>query len=432
MNNAKTEGCLKGFYVKENGMEISHLQFADDTIVFLDAKVEEVQKLMEVLESFKAKTGLKANLAISSMMGIGVQQIYIQECAAVASCAIGEFPISYLGISIGDSTRLKSVWNLVIERMTLKLTPWKRMYLSRAGRVELINSSLAAIPLYYLSLFQIPISVAKKLERLMRNFLWGDSTDKKRLHWRSWKKVCIPKIEGGLGIRNLKITNEALLTKWLWRYGEEKTSLWRKVILEKFGGVEMAWLPKDSKRTYGWGLWRGILDHFSFLKNGSKISIGRGNKTNFWDDVWCCEKTLNELFPKLWKVSKKKEATVEDMYHENGNGPCWKIDPCRRLKDQEIQEVMEFSRLLDDQGELVADDDIREWRSNPKGTFSVSSCYAWLMHDRGKIIPPKFPSKYIWNKTIPPKISFLVWAAANRADPTLSMLSRRGMTLVNS
>ncbi|RZC86501.1 hypothetical protein C5167_030581 [Papaver somniferum] len=38
-----------------------------------------------------------------------------------------------------------------------------------------------------------------------------------------------------------------------------------------------------------------------------------------------------------------------------------------RLKDQEIQEIMEFSRLLDDQGELVADDDIREWRSNPKG-----------------------------------------------------------------
>lgn len=42
MFKAKAGGCLKGFYVKENGMEISHLQFADDTIVFLDAKVEEV------------------------------------------------------------------------------------------------------------------------------------------------------------------------------------------------------------------------------------------------------------------------------------------------------------------------------------------------------------------------------------------------------
>ncbi|XP_026438254.1 uncharacterized protein LOC113336795 [Papaver somniferum] len=431
MNNAKSEGCLKGFYVKENGMEVSHLQFADDTIVFLDAKVEEVQKLMEVLESFKAKTGLKVNLSKSAMMGIGVQQECIQECAGLAGCAVGEFPISYLGIPIGAFTRLRSVWNVVIERMILKLAPWKTRYLSKAGRVELINNAVASIPLYYLSLFQMPISVAKKLEKLMRNFLWGDTINKKSLHWRSWKKVSVPKSEGGLGIRNLKVTNDALLTKWLWRYGEEKMSLWRKIIFEKFGGIEEVWLPKDSKRTYGWGLWRGILNQSAFLKNGSKISIGRGNKTNFWDDVWCHEKTLRELFPKLWKISRKKEATVEDIYIDDGAGPSWNIDPCRRLKDQEIQDVTEFSRLLDDRRAPVATDDKREWTYSPKGMFSVSSCYAWLMHDQGHITPPKFPSKYIWNKTIPPKVSFLVWAAANRVVPTLSMLSRRGMIVVN-
>ncbi|XP_026420572.1 uncharacterized protein LOC113316626 [Papaver somniferum] len=116
---------------------------------------------------------------------------------------------------------------------------------------------------------------------------------------------------------------------------------------------------------------------------------------------------------------------------DNGNGSSWNIDPCRRLNDLEIQEVMKFSRLLDNQGELNADDDKREGRSNPKGTFSVSSCYAWIMHNHGQFTPLNFPSKYIWNKTIPPKFSFLVWAAANGVVPTLSMLSRRGMTVVN-
>lgn len=120
------------------------------------------------------------------------------------------------------------------------------------------------------------------------------------------------------------------------------------------------------------------------------------------------------------------------MNNGNENGTCWNIDPCRRLKDEEIQEVMEFSRLLDNQGALAEDDDKREWKANPKGTFSVSSCYALLMHDQGQIVPPKFPSSYIWYKTIPPKISFLVWTAANRVVTTLSMLSRRGMTVVNT
>ncbi|XP_026441100.1 uncharacterized protein LOC113340095 [Papaver somniferum] len=321
MINAKADGFLKGFYVKENGMEISHLQFADDTIFFLDAKEEEVRKLLEVLESFKDKTGLKVNLTKSSMMGIETQQDIIQECAGLARCVI----------------------------------------------------------------------------------------------------------DSGVSSKEVRKTHAELPVG----YGEEKTSLWRKLIYEKFGGVEEVWLPKDSKRTYRLGLWRGILNQSMLLRNGSKISVGRGNKTNFWNDVWCHEKTLKELFPRLWKVSRRKEASVKDMNNNSGNGQCWNIDPCRRLKDQEIQEVVEFSRILESQGELAADDDKREWTSNPKGTFSVSSCYAWLMHDQGQVIPPKFPSDYIWNKTIPPKISFLVWAAANRVVPTLSLLSRRGMTVVN-
>ncbi|XP_026390910.1 uncharacterized protein LOC113286536 [Papaver somniferum] len=137
------------------------------------------------LESFKDMTKLKVNLSKSSMMGIETQQDIIQKCAGLARCGVGEFPFSYLGIPIGASTRLIGVWNTIIERMTVRLAPWKRRYLSKARRVELINSTLMSIPLYYLSLFKIAVSVAKKLERLMRNFWWGDTITKKRLHWRS-------------------------------------------------------------------------------------------------------------------------------------------------------------------------------------------------------------------------------------------------------
>lgn len=40
------------------------------------------------------------------------------------------------------------------------------------GRVTLINSILDSFPTYVLSLFPIPSSVGKKLDKLRRDFLW--------------------------------------------------------------------------------------------------------------------------------------------------------------------------------------------------------------------------------------------------------------------
>lgn len=46
----------------------------------------------------------------------------------------------------------------------------------------------------------------------------------------SWKEVCKPKRNGGIGIKRIKDVNEALLLKWLWRFGHDNGNLWRQVI----------------------------------------------------------------------------------------------------------------------------------------------------------------------------------------------------------
>ncbi|GLT62498.1 hypothetical protein SLA2020_351340 [Shorea laevis] len=96
------------------------------------------------------------------------------------------------------------------------------MYLSKGGRVTLIKSTLANLLTYYMSLFPLPVSVANRMEKLQRDFLWGGLGDEFKYHLVSWSKVCSPVSVGGLGIRNLLMFNRALLGKWLWRYGSER------------------------------------------------------------------------------------------------------------------------------------------------------------------------------------------------------------------
>lgn len=60
----------------------------------------------------------------------------------------------------------------------------------------------------------------------MRGFLRGKTRKIKKINWVKWEKCCTPKDFGGLGIRNLKATNKAMLAKWSWRYTQEKQGLW--------------------------------------------------------------------------------------------------------------------------------------------------------------------------------------------------------------
>ena len=95
--------------------------------------------------------------------------------------------------------------------MERKLSGWQRMYLSKGGRVTLIKSTLSSLPTYYLSLFPIPSSVALCIDKIQRDFLWGGIGEGKKFHLINWHQVCQPFKSGGLGFRNIRVFNRALL-----------------------------------------------------------------------------------------------------------------------------------------------------------------------------------------------------------------------------
>jgi len=155
--------------------------------------------------------------------------------------------------------------------------------------------------------------VANHIEKLYRDFLWGDLGDKFKYHLVSWSKVCSPITEGGLGIRNLRIFNKALLGKWLWCYVHEREAWWKSVVDAKYSIDWAGWRSLAPPRSHGVGLWKNIRKGWSLFCKHTSLILGNGSRTRFWDDVWCGELPLKEPFPVLYGIACDKNAPFSGM-----------------------------------------------------------------------------------------------------------------------
>ncbi|XP_026416456.1 uncharacterized protein LOC113311876 [Papaver somniferum] len=168
---ASALGLLGGFFVANNGTKVTHLQFAEDTLVFMDASVDQIQPLKHIFLVFQYASGLPTNFFKCRVFGVG-EVSNINELAEVFGCTSESLPAIYLGMPLGDNSRSAVKWERIIELCKNRLANWKKRFLSKAGKLTLVKSVLLILPVYYFSLFMAPKSVIKKIEKVIRSFLW--------------------------------------------------------------------------------------------------------------------------------------------------------------------------------------------------------------------------------------------------------------------
>ena len=139
---------------------------------------------------------------------------------------VGKLPSTYLGMSLGATFKSIAAWDRIEKRFRKRLAMWKRQYISKGGRVTLIRSTLSNLPIYFMSIFQLPRVVRMRLKQIQRDFLWGGGALKQKPHLVRWPIVCVDKSKGGLGVKSLGTFNRALLGKWVWRFANERKALW--------------------------------------------------------------------------------------------------------------------------------------------------------------------------------------------------------------
>ena len=146
-----------------------------------------------------------------------------------------ELPFKYLGMLIGGNPRRIEFWNPVVDKIKTRLSRWRGKMLSLAGRICLIKSVISALPLFYFSFFKAPIVVRNHIRRIQARFLWGWGFEERKIAWVKWTKVCSPVAAGGLGIKDIGCFNDALFTKWKWRFKSAEEGLWREVLEARYG-----------------------------------------------------------------------------------------------------------------------------------------------------------------------------------------------------
>lgn len=279
---AQGNSWLKGFKVanrEESAMEITHMQYVDDTLVFCEANRNQLMILRVIFVLFEAISGLCINWNKSFLHPVN-EVPTLDHLAGILDGRTGELPIIYLCMPLGAKSRSVDIWNGVVEKCEKRLANWKSQYLSIGGRLILINSVLDAMPTYMMSLFPIPHGVIERLNKLRRNFLWEGNSETKKFHLVKWDVLIGDKHKGGLRVRNLKTQNHCLMMKWLWRFASGEQSLWKDVIQSKYE-VEHHWTTKLVTSTYGTSLWRTIRNLWPRLREHCNLIIEDGRKVSF-------------------------------------------------------------------------------------------------------------------------------------------------------
>ncbi|XP_057459108.1 uncharacterized protein LOC130749749 [Lotus japonicus] len=191
---------LSGIKISRRAPVISHLLFADDSVMFARARVEEAQCLKQILATYERVSGQMINLD-KSMLSVSrnVHDNCFHELKQLLNVKAVEGYDKYLGLPTIIGKSKTQIFNFVKERVWKKLKGWKEKFLSRAGREILTKPVAQAIPSYVMSCFVLPDGICAYIDRMISKFFWGGDPARQSLHWTKWENLCKGKMEGGLG-----------------------------------------------------------------------------------------------------------------------------------------------------------------------------------------------------------------------------------------
>jgi hypothetical protein len=399
--NAKLTGQIRGLVPNLIEGGLTHLQYADDTIVFLNHDDQSVYNAKFLLYCFENMSGLKINYEKSEVFVLSCSDEEQNRVAAMFDCNNGSLPLKYLGIMVDNKHMSASDLSYIHLKVEKRIPTWQSVGLSSGGKMVLIESCLSSIPTYTMGIYHLQEEIHQKMDTARANFFWHGPHQKRKYHMAKWRVMASPKKVGGAGFTDTRVMNKCLLAKWLVKLERGDTTLCCNLLRQKYLGENSIY---SYKKKSGSQFWRGMLSIRDEVARGLVYTIGNRKKARFWLDVWIGSCPLCISFPNLFDICNQKEWSV---FKTQRNGSI-NLTFRRNFRDEHDQEWAALSGQVEETSLNNIPDSVT-WCLERKGIFTTASLYNAMFFSG-------YENKWmmcIWEAKIPLKIKIFLWQVCN-------------------
>ncbi|KAL6569244.1 hypothetical protein OROMI_013758 [Orobanche minor] len=399
---------------------ISHLSYADDIIIFTRAVDDGLVELMRLLDHYSMASGQMISIQKSTfILAPKHAPRWHQRVHDLTGFRQGDLPITYLGAPLYKGFMRRELFAGVKQRMLDRISGWSHRHLAFGGRLALIKSTLCTIPLHLLQVMDPPQYIIQDLEQIIARYFWGAVGPKRKTHWVSWRRICRPTSEGGLGIRSLSDMARAFSYKLWWRL-RAGTSLWSQFMLRKYCFAGFYTPMRTALKAHASHPWRRLLRVGIQAQEFICWTLGSGSgEVSFWDDTWIGDRPLSSFF----EISGRPHLRISDLWVD-GSWDRGRVESIvgdqLGFSPQFIQDILATPIAEDDSDSMC-------WTLTSSGAFSLTSAWSHIrVRDQANLIYGA-----IWTAFLTPTISVFIWRLLQRQIPTDDILQQRGVSLAS-
>jgi hypothetical protein len=351
-------GNLKELHVCQRAAGISHLLFADDTLIFMEANENQAETIKNLINVYEKGTCQHVNPAKCSMvfgaLCPNAQQQKVRDVLQVTNLVGDE---KYLGLRTSEGRMGKGKFKSTKERLVKRLSSWAERCMSGGAKEVLIKFIARAILTFVMGAFKLPAKLCDEITQLIRRFWSGEESEKRKAHWVAWDNLTRPKSQGGMGFRDMKKFNQALLARQAWTLIQHLDSLCAKLLKARYyqiGDIVDTVFPSEASPT-----WKGVEHGFELLKKGIIWRIGSGSKVNIWRDPWVNREpsrriTMKKGHARFRWVSQLmvpgrrewNEQVINACMHPHDPEQVLRIRLSDRIQDDHIAWALERTRVF--------------------------------------------------------------------------------------